>query len=127
MAEPRYACRRCGTWTCSVPLCGGSRTNTDVRYVDYRCDRCWGLEGTLVPTMHTEKMWRTHNDGALPQPYPYGRTPPTSEWAAGFGPRSVTPPRYRGVPLPGPELFGRVDIRSWSLGVDAVLDRRSHG
>lgn len=123
MAEPRYACTQCGTWTCSTPLCGGQRPTTDIRYVIYRCGRCWGLEGVLVPTMHTARMWRQHNDGPLPEPFPYGERPDPEDWDPGFGRRTVPQPLYRGVPLPGPEEFGRVDIRSWSMGVDDALNR----
>lgn len=123
MSGLRYACGRCGTWTCSA--CGGQRTSTDTRYVNYRCGGCWRLDGVLIPTMHTERMWHTHNEGGLPFPYPYGQRPPQEEWGAGFGPRTVPAPRYRGVPLPGPEEFGQVDVRSWSMGVDDMLRERS--
>lgn len=118
MAEPRYACRRCGTWTCSVPLCGGSRAGTDIRYDGYPCTRCRGREGVLVPTMHTARMWRLHNDGPLPVPYPYGSRPGPSEWAEGFGPRTVPPVLYRGVPLPDETM----DYSAFMRGVDAALD-----
>jgi hypothetical protein len=117
MAEPHYACRQCGTWTCSVPFCGGSRTNTDIRYVNYPCSRCRGLEGILAPTMHTARMWLKHNEGPLPEPYPYGERPEPEHWTEGFGPRTVPPPHYRGVPMPGPG----VDMQSWCAGVDAAL------
>lgn len=122
MSEPRYACERCGTWTCSS--CGkGRRANTDVRYVDYPCSKCRGLTGTLVPTMHTAKMWATHNDGRLPKAYAYGEHPPAEEWGPGFGSRDVPQPHYRGVPIPtsaGP--YSRLDIESFKRGVDATLD-----
>lgn len=116
MSEPRYACGRCGTWICSA--CGGQRANTDIRYVDYPCKRCRGLAGTLVPTMHTAKMWRTHNDGPLPEPYPYGERPPAGQWAPGFGGRTVPQPKYRGMPVPS----GPLDVESFRRGVNAALD-----
>jgi hypothetical protein len=112
----RYACRQCGTWICSA--CGGKRANTDIHYVKYPCQKCWGLEGTLVPTMHTEKMWAEHNEGPLPTPYPYGAWPLEEDWGPGFGARSVPQPRYRGVPVP----VGEVDVQSFMRGVDSVLD-----
>jgi hypothetical protein len=118
MAEPRYACRTCGTWGCSVPLCGGSRASTDVRYVNYPCPLCRGREGVLIPTMHTARMWRSHNTGELPPAYPYGQRPEPGAWTEGFGPRTVPPVRYRGIPMPDEP----VDTDSWRKGVDAVRD-----
>lgn len=120
MSEPRYACGRCGTWTCSAPGCGGQRTNTDV---DYPCGRCRGLTGTIVPTMHTAKMWATHNDGPLPKAYAYGERPPAEEWGPGFGDRDVPQPSYRGVPLPDYPM----DTRAFMRGVDAALERYGTG
>ncbi len=120
MAEPRYACRTCGTWTCDAPGCTGQRPTTGAYYCDYRCPRCWGLTGTLIPTMHTERMWHEHNTTPLPQGYPYGQRPPPQEWGAGFGPRTVAP-TYQGVPLPGPEWKDHIDMRSWMQGVDDAL------
>lgn len=118
MSEPRYACRQCGTWTCSA--CGeGQRTNTDIRYVNYPCSYCRGLVGTLVPTMHTAKMWAKHNDGPLPTAYPYGERPPAEEWGPGFGSRNVPQPCYRGVPLPED---AQLDMESFMRGVDATLE-----
>lgn len=117
MAEPRFMCARCGTFVCDN--CGGRRPTTDVRYCTYPCG-CRGLVGVLVPTMHTEKMWRTHNDGELPRPYPYGTTAGQDEWAPGFGPRTVPQPTYQGVPRPGPES-DVTDMDSWRSGVNAAL------
>ncbi|GHB88673.1 hypothetical protein GCM10010306_099750 [Streptomyces umbrinus] len=116
MSEPRYACGRCGTWTCTV--CGGQRTNTDTRYVNYPCTRCRGLVGTLVPTMHTAKMWAKHNDSPLPKEYAYGERVPADEWGPGFGVRDVPQLNYRGVLVP----TGRLDIESFKRGVDATLN-----
>ncbi|MFD4475908.1 hypothetical protein ACFWPU_07310 [Streptomyces sp. NPDC058471] len=118
MSEPRYACRRCGTWNCSA--CDGQRANTDVRYVNYPCNRCRDLTGTLIPTMHTAKMWSTHNDGPLPMAYPYGERPPAREWGPGFGSRDVPQPHYRGVPVPADI---RLNPESFRRGVDAALER----
>lgn len=120
MAEMRYTCGRCGTWICSA--CGGRRINTDVRYLNYPCP-CGNLSYVLVPTMHTERMWRTHNDGGLPFPYPYGQRPEPENWPEGFGPRTIPRPRYRGVPLPGPEDRSGTDMDSWRRGVDDALTR----
>lgn len=119
MAEPRYVCGQCGTLVCSS--CGRGRPNTDIRYMNYRCEHCWGREGVLVPTMHTERMWRTHNSGDLPDPYPYGQRPEPEEWPDGFGPHTAQQPTYRGVPLPGPEQKNLVDMDAWRCGVDAAL------
>jgi hypothetical protein len=110
-------CARCGTFVCDN--CGGRRPTTDVRYCSYPCG-CRNLTGTLVPTMHTEKMWRTHNEGELPRPYPYGTTACQGEWAPGFGHRTVPQPTYQGVPRPGPES-DVTDMDSWRRGVDAAL------
>lgn len=121
MSEPRYACGRCGTWTCSA--CGGQRANTDVRYVDYPCSRCRGLAGTLVPTMHTAKMWAKHNEGPLPTAYPYGERPSAEEWGPGFGSRDVPQPHYRGVPIPPTGPYAPSDVESFKRGVDAALER----
>ncbi|MEW1548396.1 hypothetical protein [Streptomyces tsukubensis] len=118
MSESRYACRRCGTWKCST--CDGQRANTDVRYVNYPCKRCRGLNGTLIPTMHTIKMWGTHNDGPLPKAYPYGERPPVGEWALGFGNRDAPQPHYRGVPIPADI---QLNLESFGRGVDAALER----
>lgn len=123
MAELRYACGRCGTWACDA--CEGLRPSTDVRYVNYPCPRCWGLAGTLVPTMHTEKMWRTHNDGDLPFPYPYGQRPEPENWPDGFGPRTVPQLAYRGVPWPEPGMRSLTDMKSWKRGVDAALTQET--
>jgi hypothetical protein len=120
MAEPRYMCGTCGKWVCSA--CGGYRSNTNVRYCTYPCPRCRGLVGTLVPTMHTARMWRKDNDGPLPEPHPYGFRPSREDWPEGFGLRVVPGPRYRGVPLPEVP----VDMTSWRMGVDAALGVR-HG
>lgn len=118
MSKPRYASRRCGTWKCSA--CDGLRANTDVRYVNYPCNRCRGLTGTLTPTMHTAKMWGTHNDGPLPMAYPYGERPSAGEWGPGFGSRDVPQPQYRGVPVPADI---RLNPESFRRGVDAALER----
>lgn len=127
MSEPRYACGRCGAWTCSAPGCGGQRPSTDIRYVDYPCTRCRGLAGTLVPTMHTAKMWAKHNDGPLPKAYPFGERPPAEKWGPGFGSRTVPQPHYRGVPIPAAGPDDRLDIESFKRGVDAALERYGTG
>lgn len=120
MSEPRYACGRCGTWTCTA--CGGQRASTDTRYVDYPCPLCRGLTGVLVPTMHTARMWAKHNEGPLPKGFPYGERPPEDEWGPGFGSRDVPQPRYRDVPIPAGGPDDRLDMDSFRRGVDAALD-----
>ena len=121
MSEPRFMCARCGTFVCDN--CGRKRPTTDVRYCSYPCG-CRGLVGVLVPTMHTEKMWRTHNDGDLPFPYPYGQSPQPENWPEGFGSRTVPQPMYRGVPRPGPES-DVTNMDSWRRGVDAALEQET--
>lgn len=120
MAEPRYTCGRCGAWICSA--CGGQRSTTDARYLNYHCP-CGSLDYVLAPTMHTERMWRKHNDGDLPFPYPYGQRPEPENWPEGFGPRTIPPRTYRGVVHPG----GVVDQDSWRRGVDDVLAQLGTG
>lgn len=71
----------------------------------------------MVPTMHTDRMWRNHNEGDLPHPYPYGQRPETSETRTS----QAGPEYYRGFRVPGTGPYGRVDLSSWKLGVDAVL------
>lgn len=117
MSDPRYACALCGTWVCDA--CGGRRTNTDIRYCTYPCSQCRGREGVLIPTMHTERMWNSHNEGELPKPYPYGERPGEEEWGNGFGHRTVPRPTYRGVPYPEYPC----EMESWMRGVDAALKR----
>lgn len=115
MAEPRYPCGSCGTWTCY--RCGHARPSTGVQYCVYPCGRCRGLTGVLSPAMHTRRMWDRHNRGALPEPMAYGERPAPEDWGEGFGPRTVLPVTYRGVPYPDRP----VDIESFKLGVDATL------
>jgi hypothetical protein len=123
MSGPRYACGRCGTWTCIE--CGWSRPGASALYPDQSCIKCPSREGTLIPTMHTERMWRQHNgDGALPEPYAYGERP-TGDLVAPFGRRTANagPEFYRGVRVPVTGPYARLDVESFKRGVDAALDQ----
>lgn len=123
MSESRYACGRCGTWTCIE--CGWSRPGASALYQDQSCIKCPSREGTLIPTMHTERMWRKHNgDGALPEPYAYGERP-MGDLVAPFGRRTASagPEFYRGVRVPVTGPYTRLDVESFKRGVDAALDR----
>lgn len=117
MAEPRYACRTCGTWTCAC--CGWKRPCASVTYRDHACCRCPSREGSITPTMHTERMWWRHNDEIeLPKPYAYGEQPAKEPVAT----TSATGPEfYRGVRVPVTGPYARIDITSWKRGVDDAL------
>lgn len=121
MAALRYACRVCGTWKCIQ--CGWKRPGASVAYERHQCLECNGLAGTLVPTMHTERMWRAHNSGQLPEGYPFGTRPP-GDLVPPFGSRTAGTgwPLYRGIRVPQSGPYGRTDLKSWKLGVDHALE-----
>lgn len=122
MAEPRYACGWCGTWQCAA--CGWKRACASLRYPDHCCGRCASPVGTLLPTMHTERMWRRHNDAdTLPEPYAYGERP--SGPGTPFGTRTAEsrPESYRGVRVPRGGPYQALDLTSWKRGVDDCLKR----
>ena len=122
MAEPRYACRVCGTWTCSV--CGWKRSNASVTYQEHYCGKCPSRMGTLLATMHTEKMWRWHNPGddGLPDPYPYGQRPVDSQPSFGRRHAATGPEFYRDVRVPKTGPYAALDVPSWKRGVDDALN-----
>lgn len=122
MAPPRYACRACGVWTCSA--CGWTRSQASLNYREHHCAKCPSREGTLLPTMHTEKMWRRHDyyDSPLPDPYPFGQRPPVDP-ASPFGHRvaSTGPEFYQGIRVPPTGPYAPLDVPSWKRGVDDAL------
>lgn len=121
MAELRYACGTCGTWTCD--RCGWKRSGASVAYLNHTCGRCPGRTGSIVPTMHTERMWWPHNDATeLPFGYPYGQRP-EGGLQQPFGPReaAVRCESYRNIPMPRTGPYGRTDLASWKRGVDEAL------
>jgi len=106
-------------------MCGWKRSGAAVAYRGHTCGHCGGVSGRIAPTMHTEQMWGTHNDGSLPTGYPYGERP-EGEAEAPFGQTVAddAPETYRGVlvPLRGP--YAHTDIPSWKRGVDDALKAR---
>lgn len=115
MTQPRYACKRCGTWICTE--CGWKRPGASVHYPDHTCNRCPSRQGTFTPTLHTERVWREHNDGDLPQPLVYGARPePGIRVSSTPGPEF-----YRGLRVPKDGPYARIDIPSWKRGVDDAL------
>jgi hypothetical protein len=120
MSQLRYACSQCGTWTCSH--CGWSRPGASLLFKAHNCASCGQGVGTLVPTMHTAKMWWNHNgqEGTLPQGYPYGQRPAKPAPRDGGTERES----YRGVLVPRTGPYARLDVASWKRGVDDVLDRK---
>ena len=119
MAEPRYACGRCGTWTCVS--CGWKRSVASRFYQGHFCIQCPSHEGVMQASMHTERMWRRHNDPdtPLPEPYPYGQRPSGEPRTSDTGPEF-----YRGIRVPATGPYARLDVPSFKRGVDAVLDKK---
>lgn len=122
MSQPRYACLTCGTWVCDA--CGWKRPGASVAYRNHTCGRCPGGKGEIIPTMHTEKMWSSHNEGPLPDGHPFGIRP-EGDLQAPFGRRTDVPVQapYRGVPVPLSGPYGRLDPASWKRGVDDAVKR----
>lgn len=120
MAQPRYACNCCGTWTCAA--CGWKRPQASTNHREHACGACPSREGTITPTMHTETQWQRHNgyydnwNAPLPTPYPYGTQAPAEQMTATTGPEF-----YRGIRVPRSGPYGRTDIPSWKRGVDDCL------
>lgn len=114
MAEPRYLCRSCGTWACTQ--CGWKRPGASIFYQDHACRWCPSREGTLTSTLHTERIWKQHNDGDLPEPLNYNairsQEPRTASIGTDF---------YRGVRVPEIGPYARFDLGSWKRGVDDAL------
>ena len=125
MASPRYPCGTCGVCECAA--CGWKRSQASLSYGDHYCGRCPSRTGSMIPTMHTERMWRRHNgyDGELPESYAYGERP--AELDSPFGTRTATtgPVFYRGVKVPRQGPYQQFDLASWKRGVDDCL-KRSH-
>lgn len=115
MAQPRYACRACGTWKCTA--CGWKRPGASTRYPDQMCGKCGGTQGTITPTMHTGVQWLHHNEASAGRP-PAGVRPAPEPRVAD------TPPElYRGVLVPKQGPYQRLDLVSWKRGVDDCLKR----
>lgn len=120
MSALRYACESCGTWTCS--RCGWKRPGASVAYRRHICGHCGSTSGTIISTMHTEKMWACHNQGPLPTGYPYGERPEGGpEEPFGTVVSNTTPEVYRGILVPRLGPYGHTDIPSWKRGVDDAL------
>lgn len=67
--------------------------------------------------MHTEKVWRMHNEGEqLP---PAGARPAPEPQVS-----ERAPEVYRGVPVPKQGPHQRLDLASWKRGVDDCLKRQ---
>lgn len=115
MAQPRYACRACGTWKCVA--CGWRRPGASVTYPRQFCGQCAGTEGTITPTMHTAASWYTCN-GEEPDPATAGVRTPSEPRVA-----DVPPEVYRDVLVPKQGPYQRLDLASWKRGVDDCLKR----
>lgn len=122
VSQLRYACTTCGTWVCDA--CGWKRPGASVAYRNHTCGRCSSQVGEIIPTMHTEKMWNSHNEGPLPEGHPFG-TRPEGDLQAPFGRRTDAPAQesYRRVPVPRSGPYSRLDLTSWKRGVDDALKR----
>jgi hypothetical protein len=72
----------------------------------------------MTATMHTERMWFSHNDEPqLPTPYAFGERPPSTAPR----PARTGPDFYRGIRVPDTGPYDRLDVASWKRGVDDAL------